>query len=241
MAKACEALHYNEVELVYLKPALDAAPKDANVNRHCARSLARMGQFDQAIACWHRVDEITGKDREAAAMISQLAEERMRKGSRVEQEQRAESRGPGARGAGDVAEMEGVKTGIQLGAVGFGQDWLLAISSGYWNRAKSIERGVRCVRLLLLRFRILNLVVMRRWIVGKSAVSGGARPTSVQRAVRLHCTIRSAHLYHSPRCEFARDDLDGERHDSVIDPCGSDHLEFGPWWNGRGCVGRIEL
>lgn len=78
LARACEALHYNEVELAYLKQAMDAAPKDADVNRHCAKSLARMGQFDQAIACWHRVEEIHRNDREAAEMISRLAEERMK-------------------------------------------------------------------------------------------------------------------------------------------------------------------
>lgn len=77
MAEACEALHHNEVELVYLKQALDAAPKDCEVNRHCARSLARMGQFDQAIACWHRVEEIRGKDTEAAEMVLRLTQEKM--------------------------------------------------------------------------------------------------------------------------------------------------------------------
>jgi tetratricopeptide (TPR) repeat protein len=77
MAEACEGLHYNEVELVYLKQALDAAPKDVEVNRHCARSLARMGQFDQAIACWHRVEEIRGKDAEAAEMVLRLTQEKM--------------------------------------------------------------------------------------------------------------------------------------------------------------------
>jgi tetratricopeptide (TPR) repeat protein len=78
MAKACEALHYNEVELVYLKQALDADPKDVEVNCHCARSLGRMGQFDQAIACWHRVETLQGKSEEAARMISQLAEDKLR-------------------------------------------------------------------------------------------------------------------------------------------------------------------
>ncbi len=71
MAEACAANHYNEAELRYLKNALDGKPKDPDVNRHCARSLARMGQFDQAIACWHRVEELT-KDEEPAKMISEL-------------------------------------------------------------------------------------------------------------------------------------------------------------------------
>lgn len=78
MAEACEALRYNEVELVYLKQALDADPKNVEVNCHCARSLGRMGQFDQAIACWHRVETLRGKNEEAARMISQLAEDKLR-------------------------------------------------------------------------------------------------------------------------------------------------------------------
>ena len=78
MADACAGLHHNEVELVYLKQALDAEPKNLEVSRHCARSLGRMGQFDQAIACWHRVEKLAGKDGEAARMISMLAEEKLK-------------------------------------------------------------------------------------------------------------------------------------------------------------------
>jgi len=78
MATACKARHGNEAELVYLKQALDANHKDIEVNRHCARSLGRMGQFDQAIACWHRIETLRGKDAEAARMISQLAEEKLK-------------------------------------------------------------------------------------------------------------------------------------------------------------------
>jgi tetratricopeptide (TPR) repeat protein len=72
MAEACEQLQFNEVELRYLKNALDGSPKDADVNRHCARSLARMGQYDQAIACWARVAEIKRNDPEAQKMIGDL-------------------------------------------------------------------------------------------------------------------------------------------------------------------------
>lgn len=78
MAQASAARHHNEVELVYLKQALDAEPKNVEVNRHCGHSLGRMGQFDQAIACWHRVEKLKGKDEEAAKMISMLAEEKLK-------------------------------------------------------------------------------------------------------------------------------------------------------------------
>ncbi len=78
LAEVSRNLHCNEVELVYLKQALDANPKDIEVNRHCALSLARMGQFDQAIACWHRVEKLRPGNKEAAIMIAQLSEEKLK-------------------------------------------------------------------------------------------------------------------------------------------------------------------
>ncbi|MBM3999478.1 MAG: tetratricopeptide repeat protein [Planctomycetes bacterium] len=78
MAQACEAFRYNEVELRYLKNALDANPRDVDVNRHCARSLSRMGQFDQAIACWHRIEELKPNDPEPSKQIADLTIERTR-------------------------------------------------------------------------------------------------------------------------------------------------------------------
>jgi len=78
IAEACEALDLREVELRYLKNALDANPKDAEVNRHCAKSLQRMGQYDQAIVCWHRVEEALKHDQEAPRMISAIQIEKTR-------------------------------------------------------------------------------------------------------------------------------------------------------------------
>ena len=78
LAQACAALHYNEVELAYLKQALEAAPNDIEVSRHCAVELARMGQFDQAIACWHRIETIRPADKEAHQMIDQLQQEKLK-------------------------------------------------------------------------------------------------------------------------------------------------------------------
>ena len=78
LAEVCAKLHYNEVELVYLKQALDSNPKDPDVNRHCALSLTRMGQFDQAIACWHRIELLKPKSLEAARMIAELSAEKLK-------------------------------------------------------------------------------------------------------------------------------------------------------------------
>ncbi len=65
MASACNELHIDECQLYYLRWALDVDPKDPAVNRQAAQALQRMGQFDQAIACWHRVEQARPQDEDA--------------------------------------------------------------------------------------------------------------------------------------------------------------------------------
>jgi tetratricopeptide (TPR) repeat protein len=72
MARGCAEFSFTDAELRYLKNALVPNPKDPEVNKHCAQSLARIGQFDQAIICWQRVDEARRGDDEAQKMISEL-------------------------------------------------------------------------------------------------------------------------------------------------------------------------
>ena len=79
MVDACEAMRYNEVGLRYMKNAIDGSPGDMEVMRHCARYLGRVGQFDQAIALWHFIEEKKRGDDEANKMISQLTIDRERR------------------------------------------------------------------------------------------------------------------------------------------------------------------
>ena len=73
LADAAGVYGFNEVELRYLKNALDANLKDEEVNKHCAETLTRVGQFDQAISCWRRIGERRGKhDTEVDDKISEL-------------------------------------------------------------------------------------------------------------------------------------------------------------------------
>jgi tetratricopeptide (TPR) repeat protein len=90
MADACAASRFNESELRYLKNALDANPKDIDVNIHCATSLARMGQFDQAIACWHRIEELSSRKGHARQMISKLTMAKTRHAAGMEDEEFAD-------------------------------------------------------------------------------------------------------------------------------------------------------
>lgn len=76
MADACKALGFHDTQLVYLKMAQEAQPNDPDVNRMCAKALAELGQFDQAIACWHRVEQLRPGDEEAAKAIGALTVEK---------------------------------------------------------------------------------------------------------------------------------------------------------------------
>ena len=76
MAVACDQLHFDEVQLVYLKAALDADIKEPEVNRLLGRALGKQGQFDQAIACWMRVQQAKPNDEEARRSIANLTVEK---------------------------------------------------------------------------------------------------------------------------------------------------------------------
>jgi tetratricopeptide (TPR) repeat protein len=76
MADACGQLQFYETQRVYLKCALDAAPTDPEVNRHCAKFLADHGEFDQAIACWVRVSNLKGMGEESQREIARLQVEK---------------------------------------------------------------------------------------------------------------------------------------------------------------------
>jgi tetratricopeptide (TPR) repeat protein len=81
LADAYERLACDECQLFVLRWALDAAPKDPTANRRAAMTLARLGQFEQAISCWRRVEQARPGDTEAAKAISQLSvEQTLQKG-----------------------------------------------------------------------------------------------------------------------------------------------------------------
>ena len=93
MADACEKLDYEECQLAYLRGALDADLKDPEINRIAGRALARQGLFDDAIACWHRVQKALPKDVEAQRAIGDLTVEKtIKKGGYESSEQSKDMR-----------------------------------------------------------------------------------------------------------------------------------------------------
>ena len=85
MADACKNLGFDEPELVYLRTALEGDPADADVNRICAKALTERGEFDQAMACWNRVQKARPDDHEPGNAIADLTVEKtIRKTSQQE-------------------------------------------------------------------------------------------------------------------------------------------------------------
>lgn len=97
---------FGEVELQWLKFALVSSPNDPDVNRQCALALERRIQYDQAIACWHRVEKARPNDDEPPREIAKLALAKTRAHSNQEEG----SSTPSAHGHGGTSKSEPVLT-----------------------------------------------------------------------------------------------------------------------------------
>ena len=78
LAAAAQKLGHFENELNLLKTALSVAPKDPTINRLCALALQERRLYDQAVACWHRVEESWPDNIEANRAITFIQTEKMR-------------------------------------------------------------------------------------------------------------------------------------------------------------------
>lgn len=76
LSEAAEQCDFQETQLIYLKMALDANPKDVEMCRRCAKTLADLGMYDQAIAMWHKVEQLRPNDPDASRNIANLAVEK---------------------------------------------------------------------------------------------------------------------------------------------------------------------
>lgn len=59
-------------ELQDLKAAFDAEPSNLLVARNYAEALVSSGRFEEALACWNRIEELIPEDPEPAQMIAKL-------------------------------------------------------------------------------------------------------------------------------------------------------------------------
>lgn len=65
-----------DTELFYLKAAHQANPKDADVCKMVAQALGKRLRYDEAVAFWHKVEQLRPNDEEAPRSISVLMAEK---------------------------------------------------------------------------------------------------------------------------------------------------------------------
>lgn len=76
MATASAKMGADDSEMAYLKYALEADPKDPDVNIHCARSFAARGCFDKAISCLCQAECARPNDEEIQREIAKFTAEK---------------------------------------------------------------------------------------------------------------------------------------------------------------------
>ena len=109
MAVVNDKLGNADCQRHWLKAALAAKPNDPEMNRQAAIAMAKIYQFDQAIACWHRVEKARPNDEEAQREISNLTLQKTRMQGGISTEADA---GPSAptqatsTGAADILSVE---------------------------------------------------------------------------------------------------------------------------------------
>ena len=98
---------FSNCELILLKAALEQNPKDPEVNRLCGLALGKRGQFDQAIACWHRVEQARPDDEEPKRAIASLAVEKTLKIDQKDPKKLVAKQQPGGGSMGQAASAGG--------------------------------------------------------------------------------------------------------------------------------------
>ncbi len=76
MAEGCGEHGYFDCQLYYLKWAHDIDPASHEINRESALALERVGDFDQAINGWLRIQKLKPNDEEAAKAIKRISVEK---------------------------------------------------------------------------------------------------------------------------------------------------------------------
>jgi len=73
LAEGYEKQDADECQLYCFRTALEADTKNLEVLRPFGRALTRMGQIEQALGCWRRVEKASPGDEEACRMIDKLS------------------------------------------------------------------------------------------------------------------------------------------------------------------------
>lgn len=79
LADACGAAGCLDSQGWFLRRALDVSPRDVAVNQHCAAFKERLGEFEQAVACWQRIADQKSVKELAEREIARLSVEKAKR------------------------------------------------------------------------------------------------------------------------------------------------------------------
>lgn len=79
LADACGAAGCLDAQGWFLRRALDVSPRDVSVNKHCAAFKERLGEFEQAVACWQRIADHKSVKELAEREIARLSVEKAKR------------------------------------------------------------------------------------------------------------------------------------------------------------------
>jgi tetratricopeptide (TPR) repeat protein len=106
-----------DTELFYLKSAFEASPKNADTCRLVALSLGKRRRFDEAVAFWHKVEQLRPGDDEPQRSIATLLMEKTIKKTDQAKEKAGlighSTGGPGKRGQEELSPEEQLKRTIR--------------------------------------------------------------------------------------------------------------------------------
>jgi tetratricopeptide (TPR) repeat protein len=91
LADAAAAQGYGHSEAYYVKAAVEAASDDAAIQRWGGAALRRLGRYDEALACWRRVESLDPSDEEAPETIAALVIDKGRQRAGLIENDRSET------------------------------------------------------------------------------------------------------------------------------------------------------
>jgi tetratricopeptide (TPR) repeat protein len=84
LARACQAKGFGESEACYLRAAVRAAGDDVRINEVAAKAFARLRLFDEAIACWRKIESSQPDDPTPPREMAELTIKKSRQSAGLE-------------------------------------------------------------------------------------------------------------------------------------------------------------
>jgi tetratricopeptide (TPR) repeat protein len=201
LADACGAAGHAAAEICYWKAAVESAGDDADVLRRAGAALARLCEYDAALACWRKVEAADcGREEASEAILAiTVAKSRRRNGLVRGGEAQLESRGK-RRGATIqrpiFAKREG-QFGVATNAAGLALTEIQQLEAAIRERPSIAELYLQLAQLYLDKDREYD--AERLLAKGREATDRDARVQDMLDEVTL--------LRHAKRVKFAKQEV----------------------------------